>query len=235
MTTPISSAPPNWVLARHGMRLVKAQTPDEARTALDSETVDILLLDLNYRRGDTSGEAGLAFLKERLAIAPALPVVVVTGHSGMQIAITAMRMGALDFVVKPWNNDRFIASIKAALAAPRMTPQAVKPQDLNLERSRARTDPRGAGAPPVQHFAGRQGPGRYARGAIPADGKAWTLKESFSPSSDRSASSSWGRVAAGPDARALCQCVAVRHGRHPAGGHRPDHAGLFVQPRLAAP
>ncbi len=123
------------VLARHGMRLLKAQTPDEARTALDAEPVDILLLDLNYRRGDTSGEAGLAFLKERLAVTPALPVVVVTGHSGMQIAITAMRMGALDFVVKPWNNDRFIASIKAALAAPRIVSQPLPPQDLNLERS----------------------------------------------------------------------------------------------------
>lgn len=123
------------VLTRQGMRLIKAQTPEEARTALDGEKVDILLLDLNYRRGDTSGEAGLAFLKERLAIQPSLAVVVVTGHSGMQIAITAMRMGALDFVVKPWNNDRFVASIKAALDAPRIAPQPQPPQDLNLERS----------------------------------------------------------------------------------------------------
>ena len=123
------------VLARDRIRLIKAQTPDQARTALDTEAVDILLLDLNFRRGDTSGEAGLAFLKERLARTPALPVVIVTGHSGMQIAITAMRLGAQDFVVKPWNNDRFIATIKAALSAPRPVPQPVAPQDLNLERS----------------------------------------------------------------------------------------------------
>ena len=123
------------VLTRHGMKLIKAQTPDEARTALDAGGIDILLLDLNFRRGDTSGEAGLAFLKERLAITPALAMVIVTGHSGMQIAITAMRMGALDFVVKPWNNDRFVASIKAALSAPRIAPQPQPPKDLNLERS----------------------------------------------------------------------------------------------------
>ncbi len=123
------------VLMRHGMHLIKAQTPDEARAALDKGDIDILLLDLNFRRGDTSGEAGLNFLRERLALTPALPVVIVTGHSGMQIAISAMRMGALDFVVKPWNNGRFIASIKAALEAPRIAPQAQPPQDLNLERS----------------------------------------------------------------------------------------------------
>ena len=121
------------VLTRHGFDLAMAQTPDEARAELDAEPVEILLLDLNFRRGDTSGEAGLAFLKERMAAAPHLPVVIVTGHSGMAIAIEAMRLGAQDFVVKPWNNDRFLASIHAALDAPARTP--APPKDLNLDRS----------------------------------------------------------------------------------------------------
>lgn len=123
------------VLARHGMTLIKAQSPEEAREQLAATPVDILLLDLNYRRGDTSGEAGLSFLAEQMRLTPALPVVVVTGHSGMSIAIQAMRMGAQDFVVKPWNNERFMASIHAALAAPRAVSSPVPPADLNLERS----------------------------------------------------------------------------------------------------
>ncbi len=123
------------VLTRHGFDLVKAQTPDEARTALDAAPFDVLLLDLNFRRGDTSGEAGIAFLKERMAITPHLPVVIVTGHSGMNIAIEAMRIGAQDFVVKPWNNDRFLASIRAAITSPRVAPPSTPPQDLNLDRS----------------------------------------------------------------------------------------------------
>jgi DNA-binding NtrC family response regulator len=123
------------VLHRHGFSLIKAQTPEEAREKLAATPVDILLLDLNYRRGDTSGEAGLSFLTEQMTLTPALPVVVVTGHSGMSIAIQAMRMGAQDFVVKPWNNDRFIASIKAALEAPRVIAVPPPPQDLNLVRS----------------------------------------------------------------------------------------------------
>jgi len=123
------------VLTRQGFALRTAQTPEEARALLDAETPDVLLLDLNYRRGDTSGEAGLAFLETQMQKTPHLPVVVVTGHSGMSIAIQAMRMGAQDFVVKPWNNDRLIASVRAAIDAPRRIPADAPPQDLNLERS----------------------------------------------------------------------------------------------------
>ena len=121
------------VLTRNGFDLIQAQTPDAARDHLTATPVDILLLDLNFRRGDTSGEAGLAFLKESLAARPHLPVVIVTGHSGMAIAIEAMRLGAQDFVVKPWNNDRFLASIHTALAAQPRAP--APPKDLNLDRS----------------------------------------------------------------------------------------------------
>ncbi len=123
------------VLGRQGFAFLKAQTPEEARQRLSESPVDLLLLDLNFHRGDTSGEAGLAFLQETMAATPALPVVVVTGHSGMNIAIQAMRLGAQDFVVKPWHNDRFVAAIRTALASPRPVVVALPPQDLNLERS----------------------------------------------------------------------------------------------------
>ncbi len=123
------------VLTRHGFDLTRAQTPNDARTLIEGQAFDVLLLDLNYRRGDTSGEAGLAFLRACMVSHPHLPVVVVTGHSGMSIAIEAMRLGAQDFVVKPWNNDRFVASVRAAIDSPRLLPAAVPPKDLNLDRS----------------------------------------------------------------------------------------------------
>ena len=123
------------VLRRHGFDLGTAQTPEAAEALLAEHHFDVLLLDLNFRRGDTSGEAGLAFLRRRMADRPHLPIVVVTGHSGMAIAIEAMRVGAQDFVVKPWNNDRFVASVRAAIDHPRVHPPAPPPRDLNLERS----------------------------------------------------------------------------------------------------
>ncbi len=123
------------VLRRNGFDLDTAQTPEAAEALLAERHFDVLLLDLNYRRGDTSGEAGLAFLRKRMQDRPHLPVVVVTGHSGMAIAIEAMRIGAQDFVVKPWNNDRLIASVRAAIDNPRVRPPEPAPRDLNLERS----------------------------------------------------------------------------------------------------
>ena len=119
------------LLARHGFDVVAAQTPDEARALLAEEAFDILLLDLNFQRGETTGEAGLAFLRQCMRDHPYLPVVVVTGHSGMAIAIEAMRIGAQDFVVKPWHNERFAASLRAAIDHPRTAPP---PRDVNLER-----------------------------------------------------------------------------------------------------
>ncbi|MFT4075074.1 MAG: response regulator [Asticcacaulis sp.] len=123
------------VLTRAGFDLLTAQTPETAEGVLAGGGIDILLLDLNYRRGDTSGEAGLTFLRKRMDDMPHLPIVVVTGHSGMAIAVEAMRLGAQDFVVKPWNNDRFVASIRSALENPRLPVPAPPPRDLNLERS----------------------------------------------------------------------------------------------------
>ena len=120
------------VLTRDGFDFISVQTPQDAATLLAEHLFDVLLLDLNFSRGDTSGEAGLAFLRQHMQDQPHLPVVVVTGHSGMAIAIEAMRIGAQDFVVKPWNNARLVASVRAAIDNPRVPPP---PRDVNLERS----------------------------------------------------------------------------------------------------
>ncbi len=120
------------VLTRDGFDVISVQTPQDAAALLAEHLFDVLLLDLNFSRGDTSGEAGLAFLRQHMQDQPHLPVVVVTGHSGMAIAIEAMRIGAQDFVVKPWNNARLVASVRAAIDNPRVPPP---PRDVNLERS----------------------------------------------------------------------------------------------------
>jgi DNA-binding NtrC family response regulator len=123
------------LLGRHGMALTKASTPAEADALLASCKFDVILLDLNFQRGDITGEAGLALLEAHLQRDPRAVVVVVTGHSGLAIAVKAMRLGATDFVMKPWHNERLIGTIKSALASPRATLPPPEPTDLNLERS----------------------------------------------------------------------------------------------------
>lgn len=107
------------LLRRRGFDMVAAENPEQALSALAASPVSAVLLDLNYRRGATNGEEGLACLRAVLAHDPGLPVVVVTGHSGVAIAVAAMRAGAADFVMKPWKNDRLVATIEDALATHR--------------------------------------------------------------------------------------------------------------------
>ena len=102
------------LLPRHGFTLHAARTPDEAWSVLAGHAVRLVLLDLNFSPGATSGAEGLALLDALLAHDPGLAVVVVTAHSGIRIAVAAMRAGATDFVMKPWNNERLASTLHAA-------------------------------------------------------------------------------------------------------------------------
>jgi DNA-binding NtrC family response regulator len=104
------------LLERNGFRMVTAQSPVEAWSQLAAGPIDVILLDLNFARGATSGAEGFEWLAEIRAHDPDAVVVVVTGHSGINIAVAAMKAGASDFVMKPWNNPRFLETLRAAVA-----------------------------------------------------------------------------------------------------------------------
>ena len=78
--------------------------------------VDVILLDLNFARGRTTGDEGFAMLDRLLAADRDAVVVVVTGHSGIAVAVRAMKAGAADFVIKPWSNERLLATVERAVA-----------------------------------------------------------------------------------------------------------------------
>jgi len=107
------------LLGRQGLRVSAALKPAEIWSVLATEAVDAILLDLNFQRGAVSGAEGFACLDQILAHDPKAVVIVVTGHSGINIAVQAMRAGARDFVMKPWNNARLVATVEAAIAQSR--------------------------------------------------------------------------------------------------------------------
>lgn len=104
------------LLSRHGFRLHGAAGPDAAWSVLAAEPIEAVLLDLNFDRGATTGAEGLAWLGKLIAHDPDAVVIVVTGHSGINIAVAAMRAGATDFLMKPWRNDRLVATLQDAVA-----------------------------------------------------------------------------------------------------------------------
>ncbi|RKH42680.1 sigma-54-dependent transcriptional regulator, partial [Corallococcus llansteffanensis] len=103
------------LLKRDGYAVVSAQSPAGVKATLDAEDVDLVLMDLNYARDTTSGREGLDLLgqlRERDAL---LPVVVMTAWGSVEGAVEAMRAGARDYVQKPWDNTRLLATLRTQL------------------------------------------------------------------------------------------------------------------------
>ena len=75
---------------------------------------DLVLLDMNFTV-DTSGKKGLSTLKMLKEKFPELPVILMTGWATVQLAVEGMKLGASDFVAKPWDNKQLVSSIKTIL------------------------------------------------------------------------------------------------------------------------
>ncbi len=104
------------LLQRHGMTVTGAPDPDAAWTLMAQRPIDIVLLDLNFARGRVSGDEGFAMLDRLIAADPDTVVIVVTGHSGIAVAVRAMKAGAADFVIKPWSNERLLSTVDRGVA-----------------------------------------------------------------------------------------------------------------------
>lgn len=103
------------LLLRDHFRSIETFTaPAEAAAALSRRAPDLILLDANFSRGATNSEEGLDWLKKLLAADPDASIVLVTAHGGIQVAVEAMKRGATDFVLKPWHNERFVATARNA-------------------------------------------------------------------------------------------------------------------------
>ncbi len=103
------------LLKPEGYLLHTAQSPAAALMELSCETFDAVLMDLNYSRDTTSGAEGLALLGQVLAADSRLPVVVMTAWGNVELAVEAMRLGARDFVQKPWENARLLTILRTQI------------------------------------------------------------------------------------------------------------------------
>lgn len=99
------------LLKAEGFEVQCVGSPAAALSAVRSDPVDVALLDLNYARDTTSGKEGLDLLTRMRELAPALPVVVMTAWGSVEGAVEAMRRGARDYVTKPWDNARLLATL----------------------------------------------------------------------------------------------------------------------------
>ena len=107
------------LLKTEGYVIDTAESPADALAALGSRDFDAALIDLNYSRETTSGAEGLELLEKLQALYSTLPVVVMTAWGSVEVAVQAIRLGARDFIEKPWDNDRLLSILRNQVAVSR--------------------------------------------------------------------------------------------------------------------
>src|SRR5512134_467539 len=100
------------LLKPEGFEIETADSPAGVLAAVEARELDVVLIDLNYTRDTTSGREGMDLLSRLAAVDPTLPVVVMTAWGSVDVAVEAMRRGARDFVQKPWDNARLLATLR---------------------------------------------------------------------------------------------------------------------------
>lgn len=89
--------------------------PLEMLSMIKKESYDTVLLDMNFTKGEIDGSEGINLLQEILKLDPDLPVIFITAYGDFDLAVSAIKSGAFDFVVKPWKNQKLHATILSAL------------------------------------------------------------------------------------------------------------------------
>jgi two-component system response regulator HydG len=119
------------LLKRHFASVQTSRDPASLPERTRQNSFDVLLLDMNFSPGADEGAEGLKWLAEVLAVDPQAVVVLVTAHSGVELAVQAMKQGAADFVTKPWENERLLATLLAAVNLRRSRIEAAELRNRN--------------------------------------------------------------------------------------------------------
>lgn len=91
------------------------RSPNQLNSALRDQNYDVILLDMNFTAGKNTGNEGLFWLKEILKTDPDMPVIMITAYGDVELAVKAIRNGAMDFILKPWDLDKLLSTIHAGI------------------------------------------------------------------------------------------------------------------------
>ncbi|KAB7644431.1 sigma-54-dependent transcriptional regulator [Polymorphobacter fuscus] len=120
--------------------VVVAHDPAALPALMTAHDPDVILLDMNFARGQSSGAEGFKALEVIRARDPNAVVVVITAYGGVNIAVEAMKRGATDFVTKPWDNERLVATVTTAAALRASRREATVAEAKVAEVTNARPD-----------------------------------------------------------------------------------------------
>lgn len=110
----------------HGFEPIIESDPQKIHTLLKSHHVEAVVLDMNFRRGYNEGKEGIYWLDTIKQIQPDLHVILITAYGEIDLAVEAVKRGATDFILKPWDNDTLVSKVQKAVDAKKQ-PKATRP------------------------------------------------------------------------------------------------------------
>ena len=102
-------------LKRHFAQVDTEKNPEALPSLMANEDYDVILLDMNFTKDVSSGSEGYYWLEKILELDPSAVVVLITAYGDVQMAVRAIKAGATDFVLKPWENEKLLATIYSAM------------------------------------------------------------------------------------------------------------------------
>jgi DNA-binding NtrC family response regulator len=114
------------LLKGENYQVTAVTSPKACLFSLQRNQYSLALVDLNYHADTTSGDEGLQLIADIKRLDEQLPVVVMTGYSSIEVAVEAMKLGAVDFIQKPWGNDRLLSVLQAQIRIGDMQHQGIK-------------------------------------------------------------------------------------------------------------
>ena len=103
------------LLKKHVGHVFTESNPFHIPRLIRQHEPDLILLDLNFRSGATTGEDGLYWLTKIREISPKTRVIIITAHGDVEIAVKTLKQGASDFIEKPWHNEKLLSTVKSTL------------------------------------------------------------------------------------------------------------------------
>jgi DNA-binding NtrC family response regulator len=103
------------LLKRHFEKVHLIEQPELISETLNKHNIGAVLLDMNFSPADSSGDEGLHWLEQILELKPQTSVVMLTAHGDTSLAVKAIKLGATDFVTKPWQNEKLLATLNSAV------------------------------------------------------------------------------------------------------------------------
>ncbi|MCS6967506.1 MAG: sigma-54 dependent transcriptional regulator [Cytophagales bacterium] len=105
------------LLKKHAKMIVTEKDPQKIPALLKEHQYDAILLDMNFTKDTTTGKEGFYWLEEIIKRHPKAAVIMITAYGDVEMAVRALKSGATDFVLKPWQNDKLVETVIAAVAS----------------------------------------------------------------------------------------------------------------------